>query len=108
MRHERLIELLVVQANDVVTQPSRSGLAHHEPLPAVNTESLLGVPDVAANSNEKHSLRPFSMYGTKVGVTSCTASIYTLGKACAVPLNTRWVQCCIGAYMTAALFRPVQ
>jgi len=75
VRHERLIELMVVQANDVVTQPSRSGLVHREPLPAVNTEGLMGVPDVAANSNEKHSMRPFSMYGTKVGVTACTASV---------------------------------
>lgn len=31
--------------NGVLTQPSKSRLVHHEPLPAVNTEGMLGVPE---------------------------------------------------------------
>ncbi len=98
---------MVVQVNDVVTQPSRSGLVHHESLPAVNTEGLLGVPDVAANNSKKHSWRPFSKYGTKVGVTTCTASV-PWGRIVLFHLfNKRWVQSCCGVYMAPALLRPV-
>ena len=70
VRHIWLIELMVVQVNGVVSQPSRSGLVHHEPLASVNTEDLLGVRGVAANNSERHSLRPVSKYGTMVGVTA--------------------------------------
>ncbi len=75
VRHKRLIELMVVQANDAVTQPSRSRLVHHALLPPVDTEGLLGVPGVACSNSKKHSFRPVSKYGTKVGVTTCTASV---------------------------------
>ncbi len=99
---------MVVQVNDGVTQPSRSRLVHHELLPLVNTEGLLGVPDVAANSNKKHSLRPFSKCGTKVGVTTCTASVPWARLMLFHLFYKLRVQRCIGVYMTAAPLKNVQ
>jgi len=98
---------MVVQANDAVTQPSRSRLVHHALLPPVDTEGLLGVPGVACSNSKKHSFRPVSKYGTKVGVTTCTASVSWDRLVLIYLFNKSWVQCCCSVYMAAALLRPV-